>query len=175
MDSCSNQKSVKQSKIYFIFEIAFMIASHTLGILSTSFTWNDFPTILKEFPHILSTCWLLFLHCAVRLIPNHLNLDEVGGLWRPGHLMQHSITLLLGQIALIQPDTRHTLVIVLQFMLRKQCCQLPFPTLTCDNLSPSILPCSRAQTGFLPSRLADSNQRPFCNWLSLLTARLPAA
>jgi hypothetical protein len=24
-------------------------------------------------------------------------------LWRPGHLMQHSITLLLGQIALIQP------------------------------------------------------------------------
>jgi hypothetical protein len=24
-------------------------------------------------------------------------------LWRPGHLMQHSITLLLGQIALTQP------------------------------------------------------------------------
>jgi hypothetical protein len=28
---------------------------------------------LKEFPHILSTCWLLFLHSAVQLIPNHLN------------------------------------------------------------------------------------------------------
>ena len=52
---------------------------------------------------MLSTCWLLFLHSAVRLIPNHLNLVEVGGLWRPGHLMQHSITLLLGQIALTQP------------------------------------------------------------------------
>ena len=52
---------------------------------------------------MLSTCWLLFLHSAVQLIPNHLNLVEVGGLWRPGHLMQHSITLLLGKIALTQP------------------------------------------------------------------------
>ena len=52
---------------------------------------------------MLSTCWLLFLHSAVRLIPNHLNLVEVGGLWRPGNLMQHSITLNLGQIALTQP------------------------------------------------------------------------
>ena len=50
-----------------------------------------------------STCWLLFLHPAVQLIPNHLNLVEVRGLWRPGHLMQHSITLIPGQIALIQP------------------------------------------------------------------------
>ena len=38
---------------------------------------------------MLSTCWLLFLHFAVHLIP--------------GHLMQHSITLLRGQIALTQP------------------------------------------------------------------------
>ena len=51
----------------------------------------------------LSTCWLLFVHSAVELIPNHLNWVEVRGLWRPGHLMQHSITLLLGQIALKQP------------------------------------------------------------------------
>jgi hypothetical protein len=52
---------------------------------------------------MLSTCWLLFLHSPVRLIPNHPNLVEVWGLWRPGHLMQHSITLLLGQIVLTQP------------------------------------------------------------------------
>ena len=52
---------------------------------------------------MLSTCWLPFLHSAVRLLPNHLNLVEVGGLRRPGHLMQHSITLLLGQTALTQP------------------------------------------------------------------------
>ena len=52
---------------------------------------------------MLSTCWLLFLHSAVQLFPNHLNWVDVGGLWRPGHLMQHSITLLLGQIALTQP------------------------------------------------------------------------
>ena len=51
---------------------------------------------------MLSTCWLLFLHSAVRLIPNHLNLVEAGGLWRPGHLTQHSITL-VGQIALSHP------------------------------------------------------------------------
>ena len=50
---------------------------------------------------MLSTCWLLFLHSAVQLTPNHLNW-VVGRLWRPGHLMQHSITLLLGQIALTQ-------------------------------------------------------------------------
>ena len=52
---------------------------------------------------MLSTCWLLFLPSAVRLIPNNINLAEVGGLRRPGHLMQHSITLLLGKIALTQP------------------------------------------------------------------------
>ena len=50
---------------------------------------------------MLSTCWLLLLHSAVQLIPNHLN--RVEGLWRLGHLMQHSITLLLDQIALTQP------------------------------------------------------------------------
>ena len=52
---------------------------------------------------MLSTCWLLFLHSAVHLIPNHLNLFEVGGLWKPGHLMQNSITLIIGKIALTQP------------------------------------------------------------------------
>ena len=57
---------------------ALMTALHSLGILSTSFISNAFPTVLKEFPHILSTCWLLFLHSAVQLIPNHLNWVEVG-------------------------------------------------------------------------------------------------
>lgn len=26
------------------------------------YIWKDFSTILKEFPEMLSTCWLLFLH-----------------------------------------------------------------------------------------------------------------
>ena len=73
------------------------VGLHTLGILSTSFTWHRFPTVLKEFPHMLRTCWLLFLHSAVQLIPNHLNWVEVRWLWRPSHLMHHSITLLLGK------------------------------------------------------------------------------
>ena len=50
---------------------------------------------------MLSICWLLFLHSAVRLIPNHLNLVEVG-IVEVMYLMQHSITL-LGKIALTQP------------------------------------------------------------------------
>ena len=53
-----------------------MTTLHTLGILSNSFTWNAFPTVLKDFPYMLSTCWLLFLHSTVQLIPNHLNLVE---------------------------------------------------------------------------------------------------
>ena len=52
---------------------------------------------------MLSTCWLVFLHSAVRIIQNHLNLVKVRGLWRPGYLMQHSKTLLPGKIALTQP------------------------------------------------------------------------
>ena len=52
---------------------------------------------------MLSICWLPFLHTEVQLIPIHLNWVEVGLLWRPGHLMQHSITLLLGHLAHTQP------------------------------------------------------------------------
>ena len=57
MESCSNQKSVKQIKMYLISEIlqkppfALMTTLHTLSVLSTSFTWNAFLTVLKEFPH----------------------------------------------------------------------------------------------------------------------------
>uniref|UniRef100_A0A8K9Y6Y4 RING-type E3 ubiquitin transferase n=1 Tax=Oncorhynchus mykiss TaxID=8022 RepID=A0A8K9Y6Y4_ONCMY len=40
---------------------ALMTGLHTLGVLSTIYIWNAFPTVLKEFPHMLSTCWLLFL------------------------------------------------------------------------------------------------------------------
>ena len=43
MESRSNQTSVKQIQIYFRF--ALMTALHTLGILSTSFTWKTFPTL----------------------------------------------------------------------------------------------------------------------------------
>ena len=57
---------------------ALMTTLHTLGILSTSCMRHYFPRVLKEFLHMLSTCWLLFLHSAVQLIPNHLNWVEVG-------------------------------------------------------------------------------------------------
>jgi hypothetical protein len=51
---------------------------------------------------MLSTCWLLSLHSAVQLTPNHLYWVEVRGLRGPGHLMQHSITL-HDQMFLTQP------------------------------------------------------------------------
>jgi hypothetical protein len=76
MESCSNQNILNVR----LFKVATLplTALHTLGILSTSFTWNSLPTVLKEFPHMLSNCWLLFLHSAVQLIPNHLIWMEVG-------------------------------------------------------------------------------------------------
>ena len=40
-------------------------AFHTLDSLPTSFTWNAFPTVRKEFPHMLTTCWLHFLHYVI--------------------------------------------------------------------------------------------------------------
>jgi hypothetical protein len=39
---------------------------------------------------MLSTCWLLFLHSPVQLIPNHLNWVEVGWLWRQGQFLKFS-------------------------------------------------------------------------------------
>ena len=66
-----------------------------------------------QFPHMLSTCWLHFLHSAVLRIPNHLNWVEVRWLWRPGHLIQHSITVLLGQIAITQPGGVFWVIVLL--------------------------------------------------------------
>ena len=65
MESCSNQKSVSYFIFFKVATLSLMTSLHTLGILSTSFTWNAFPTDLKEFPDMLSTCRLLFLHSAV--------------------------------------------------------------------------------------------------------------
>ena len=77
-----------------------MTALHTLGILSTSFTWNDFSNSLEEVPtyaeHLLAAFPSL---CG----PTHPKPIEFRWLWRLGHLMQHSITFLLCQNVLKQP------------------------------------------------------------------------
>ena len=73
MESCSNQKKCETNKNMFylsFFKVATLCLDDSFAhfeILTTSFTWNAFPTVLKEFPHILSTCWLLFLHSVVKL------------------------------------------------------------------------------------------------------------
>ena len=73
-----------------------MTALHTVGILSTNFTCNAFPTVLKEFPHAEHLLAAFPLLCG----PTGLRSSDCGG---QGHLMQPSITLLLGEIALTQP------------------------------------------------------------------------
>ena len=98
MESCITQKSVKQTKTYFRFfkvstlclDDSFAHFCYSLNQLHEVVTWNAFPTALNELPHMLSTCWLLFLHSSETI--------SIG--LRSGDLMQHSITLLIGQIAL---------------------------------------------------------------------------
>jgi hypothetical protein len=76
MESCINQKSVKQIQIYFRFfkeatiflDDSFAHSRHYLNQLHL----ECFSTTLKDFPHMLSTCCLLFHHYAVQLIHLHL-------------------------------------------------------------------------------------------------------
>jgi hypothetical protein len=63
-----NHVVTKSKYIISSHPFALMTALQTLGILSTSFMRNAFPNVL-DFPHMLSTCWLLFLHSAIQLIP----------------------------------------------------------------------------------------------------------
>ena len=42
-----------------------MTTLHTINILSTSIIWNALTVL--EFPHMLSTFWLLFLHSAAQI------------------------------------------------------------------------------------------------------------
>jgi hypothetical protein len=85
MESCSNQRSVKQIKIYLdlrFFKVAtrclddsFAHSWHSLNLLHESCFSNSLegdPTYC-----MLSTCWLLFLHSVVQLISNPLNCAEI--------------------------------------------------------------------------------------------------
>ena len=57
----------------FCFDDSFEHSWHSFNQLHEVVTWNGFPTVLKEFTEVLSTCWLLCLHSVVQLIPDHLN------------------------------------------------------------------------------------------------------
>ena len=75
MELCSKQKVWNNSKhvLYFrFFRIAtlcftycFAHSWHSLDELHEVVTWNGFPTVLKEFPEMLSTCWPFCLHSAL--------------------------------------------------------------------------------------------------------------
>ena len=99
--------SKKSVKIYFIFEIL-QIATFCLDD-SFAHSWYSlnqlhlecFSNSIEGGPTYAEHLWLLFLRSdSSQTILIWL---RSGGLWRPGHLMHYSITLLLGQIALTQP------------------------------------------------------------------------
>ena len=106
---CSNQKGVKQIKIYFIFEIfqiailclddSFTHSWHSLNKLHLECFSNSLEGVPTYAEHLLAAIPSL---CRPTL-PKTSQFGWIGGLWRLGHLMQHSITLLLGKIALTQP------------------------------------------------------------------------
>ena len=105
MESCSDRKSVKQIKIYFILEFL-QIAMLCLDD-SFAHSWHSLNQLHLEclegvptYPEHLMT---VFSSLCGLTHPKPLQLVEVGGFWRPGHLMQHSITLFLGKVALKQP------------------------------------------------------------------------
>ena len=79
MESCSNEKSVKQIKVYFIFEILqidtlcfdnFAHSLHSLNQLHLECFYNSLEGVHTYAEHLLAA----FLHSAIRLIPNHLNI-----------------------------------------------------------------------------------------------------
>jgi hypothetical protein len=101
---------LKQIKIYFRL---FKVATHCLDSFahlalsqpaSPGRLTNSHEGAPTSAEHL---CWLLFLHSAVQLILNHLNWVEVGGLWRPGHLI-------LSQIALTQPGGVFWVIVLLK-------------------------------------------------------------
>lgn len=63
-----------------------LTALHTQDILSTSFSWDGFPTFQKEFLEVLNQHFCL----PTNPKPSQLGLGQM--MWRPGHLTQHSIT-----------------------------------------------------------------------------------
>ena len=72
-----------------------MTALHTLGKLHLECFSNSLERVPTYAEHFLAAFPSL---CS----PTHPKPSQMG-LWRPGHLIQHSITLLLGLIALTQP------------------------------------------------------------------------
>ena len=89
MESLSNKKSVNKSK-YILYSKFLKVATlflddsfahswHSLNQLHEVVTWNTFPKVLKEFPHMLRTHWLLFLHsgCKGNKIGNRKNAKGV--------------------------------------------------------------------------------------------------
>lgn len=68
MELCSKQKKKPLMTAYCTL----------LAFSQVSWGRHNFSTVLREFPCMLSTCWLLFLHSALQLIPSHRTDSRLG-------------------------------------------------------------------------------------------------
>ncbi|CAJ0935838.1 unnamed protein product [Ranitomeya imitator] len=96
----------------FCFDDRFEHSWHSRDELQEVVTGNGLPTILKEFPEMLSTCWPFCLPSAIQLTPNHLD-------WGSGQA-QHPIILLLGQIAVTQPGESTDYAVSLTWTFKRE-------------------------------------------------------
>ena len=107
MESCGNQKIVKQIKIYFgFFKVAtlclhdsFLYSWHSLNQLNEECFSNSLEGVPTYAEHFLAA----FRSLCGPTHPKPSYWVEVGWLWRPGHLILHSISTFFGQIALTLP------------------------------------------------------------------------
>ena len=78
-------KKVLNKSKYILYLRFFKVATLCLDdsfVFSQPASPGLIPTVLKDFPHMLSICWLLFLHSVVQLIttiPIGLRLGDCGG------------------------------------------------------------------------------------------------
>ncbi|CAJ0939290.1 unnamed protein product [Ranitomeya imitator] len=84
----------------FCFDDCFALSWHSLDELQEVVTGNGLPTILKEFPEMLSTCWPFCLHSAVLLTPNHLD-------WVQSHASAMTVTKQRESLTQEQNDLAH--------------------------------------------------------------------
>ena len=115
----NKSKYILYLRFFKVATLCLMSALHTLGIISTSFIRTAFPTVLKEFPHMLSTGWLLFLHSVVQLIPNHLNWVEV-------RLLLKSQIALSKEQSVRRPKVRNIVIIKLRGNMSSSVQHFPF-------------------------------------------------
>ncbi|CAJ0965016.1 unnamed protein product, partial [Ranitomeya imitator] len=105
----------------FCFDDCFAHSWHSLDELQEVVTGNGLPTIFKEFPEMLCTCWPFCLHSAVQFTPNHLDWVQVCVTSKaPPHHHTSSSMLHVGLSAVYLPDFCTTQLMVPTSFISKE-------------------------------------------------------